>query len=132
MTPPALDLWERWAPVPDFPNYMVSDYGRVWSRPRHRTKGGILKPGAVTRANSRWPTDPYLQVGLRHEGGKRKYWYVHRLVLTVFVRAANPGEEGHHRDNDTTNNRLGNLEWTTHAENIAAKYQHTEIEGVPF
>lgn len=45
---------------------------------------------------------------------------VHRLVLEAFVGPAPGGMEARHfPDRDPTNNRLDNLSWATHKENVA-------------
>lgn len=52
---------------------------------------------------------------------------IHRLVLEMFVGIRPPGMEGRHIDGNKLNNRLNNLEWTTHKINELDKYEHGTI-----
>ena len=111
-------------------NYLVSDHGQVWSRPRRNTSGGILTPTV---------TQGYLYVTLSVDG-RTQTRRIHRLVLESFVGPAN-GLECRHLDGDKTNNRLDNLAWGTRSENALDRVRHgthstgskTEcIRGHPF
>jgi hypothetical protein len=95
---------ERWLPVVGFPQYEVSDHGRV------RSKRGLLKltPHKIYG---------YVYVWLGKPAKGRR---VHQLVLGAFVGPCPPGQEGcHGPDMDKTNNRLTNLRWDTHLSNMA-------------
>lgn len=102
--------------------YQVSNYGRVYSFPRKKTKGGFLKLGKNK--------DGYLQVFLSKNGNGR-FRRVHTLVAQAFI----PNEdifktEINHKDECKTNNFVfvnedgsideskSNIEWCTHKENI--------------
>jgi hypothetical protein len=50
--------------------------------------------------------------------GRRVHWLVHRLVLTVFKGDCPDGCEAIHKNNIKHDNRLENLAWMTHAENM--------------
>lgn len=108
---------ERWRPVPGYEGlYAVSDQGRVLSVRARR----CLRGYASDRAGNGCPTAPYRKVEL-WKNGERRYVYVHRLVLEVFVGAPPDIDErvdACHRNHDTTDNRLENLRWATHAENM--------------
>src|SRR5690349_2236712 len=70
-------LIEEWRWIPGIPNYKVSNLGRVWSKPRPHTSGGILSPRVAD--NSRG-SSPYAFVSLRGEGEKWRHWRVHLAV----------------------------------------------------
>lgn len=113
---------EIWKGIPGFTgSYEVSNCGRVRSLSRQvqckdgafRTfHGRILKPWRSVGG--------YNQVYL--PGRKPKL--VHRLVLEAFVGPAPEGTECRHLDGDKENNRLDNLQWSTHVENERDKKAH--------
>lgn len=106
------------------PGYLVGDDGSVWSA---KIKGGndrsAGRRGAprllATHANTRG----YLLVNLDVDG-RNKSRFVHQLVLEAFVGPKPEGLEGcHYPDHDKNNNRVENLRWDTHAENIRDGYR---------
>jgi hypothetical protein len=54
--------------------------------------------------------DGYRNVRL-HRDGKERTLYVHRLVAQAFIPNPDNLPEVNHKDEDTTNNRVDNLEW---------------------
>ena len=62
--------------------------------------------------------DGYPAVTLRSDAGKRQTFKVHRLVALLFVENPNNKETVNHKSGDKCDNRVCNLEWMTHAENI--------------
>lgn len=91
---------EIFKPIPNYPNYSVSSYGRVL---RNGSRGYMreLKP---YNHNGR------LRVSLSYNGVVKKF-YVHSLVAEAFI----PKEDFHysirHIDGDSSNNHYKNLEW---------------------
>lgn len=66
------------------------------------------------------PTDNgngYLIVGLKLNG-KRKNYYVHRLVAKAFCNKNQYQTIVNHKDFDKQNNKADNLEWCTQRENV--------------
>lgn len=100
---------ETWADIPTFPNYQVSDQGRVRSKPGGRRSGDVLRPNF---------TYGYHFVGM-YRDGKIVRRQVHQLVLEAFV-GPKPADKDHgcHRDDDRNNNTLSNLYWGTASENM--------------
>ena len=101
---------EEWKDVKSYEGYyMVSNLGNVKSlNYKHTGKEKILKP-SKNRCG-------YLKVGLCKDG-KRKNYYVHRLVAAVFC--ANPLNYNvvNHKDENKLNNNANNLEWCTQKYN---------------
>lgn len=102
---------EQWVTVETFPDYEVSNLGRV------RRGGRELKPlpcGAGYHSVTLYP-------GPR--GGCRRY--IHRLVLEAFVGPPpTPEHTAAHLNGNRTDNRASNLSWATIAENHAHKKLH--------
>ena len=94
-------------PIPGFPNYRVDRQGRVFSLLTNRQ----LK----TQPNRN--RGGYLMVYLRKDG-KTHCRKVHRLVLETFVGPCPKDMESFHKNDTPTDNRLANLEWRTHRDNI--------------
>lgn len=91
---------EIWKTIEGYPNYEVSNMGRVKSLKYDKEK--ILK-GIKKR-------DGYLLIGLSKEG-KVKFFSLHRIVAQAFLPNPNNLSEVNHIDEDKTNNKVDNLEW---------------------
>lgn len=126
---------EEWRDVFGFEGYyQVSSLGNVQSLPRvvrgwngfqvchHRRKGVAIKPGPIGKCG-------HLAVYLTKEG-VRATKYVHRLVLEAFVGPCPDGKEACHFPNrDVTDNRVINLRWGTHQDNMGDKVAHGTSSG---
>lgn len=104
---------EIWKPINGFNGqYEVSNFGEVRSLPRN---GTVLKPRLIMG---------FIDKGGYHQvllSGGRVHKKIHRLVAEAFI--PNPEDKPcvNHIDRVRTNNRVENLEWCTHLENV----QHT-------
>lgn len=96
--------------IEGYENYQVSNYGSVKSLGNGKTrKEKVLKPFNTTKG--------YLYVDL-YKQGKRKNYYIHRLVAQAFLPNPNNLPEINHKDEDKTNNHVTNLEWCDRKYNI--------------
>lgn len=116
---------EQWRPIPGYEGlYEVSDHGRVKSVQRRTTfvnRWGQSTQRIVPekiRSQTVNENGGHLYLTL-HKDGKRKHWFTHQLVLLAFVGPYPAGcEEIRHLDGDPTNNRLDNLRYGTHTQNV--------------
>lgn len=97
---------EKWKRIKDFPNYSVSNEGRV----KNNTSGRIIAPWIDTNGY------PSVHLG-------KPIRRVHKLVAEAFVPNPFGLSENNHKDGDKTNCNEWNLEWCTHGENVLHSYK---------
>lgn len=105
--------FEVWKPIPLWPEYEVSNLGRIRrARPGRYCRlkvGDLLKPRP---ANNGYP-----RVTLSRQG-QTVYKNVHTLVCEAFHGPKpSPAHEVAHWDGDRANPRADNLRWALHEEN---------------
>ena len=98
-----MKMWKR---IPDYPRYLVSGEGDVYSE---RT-GKVLKP-AISKFG-------YARVALYKGNGEVHTIMVHRLVASAFLENPDNLPQVNHINEDRLDNRLENLEWCTASYNI--------------
>lgn len=114
---------EEWRTVSGWPDYEVSNLGRVRSRRPISGRG----PRTEWRQLSLYTQRGYPFVALT-PGAKRRF--VHRLVLEAFVGPCPDGMEACHNNGVRTDNRVKNLRWDTRLANHADQTKHgTRIRG---
>ena len=75
----------------------------------------------------------YYRVSVLQKNGKRKYYYVHRLVAEIFCeRPAQILKFVHHLNHNTCDNRAENLEWTSVGLNCLMKKNSLLYESVQY
>lgn len=108
-----MEHWKSIA-VSGFEHYVVSSEGNIVNtRTLKRVSGWLNEQG-------------YQRVKLS-SGSVEKRMYVHRIVALTFLECPGDAYEVHHKDNSRTNNRLDNLEWLTHAENMAHVHSKEDL-----
>lgn len=107
-------MTEQWKPVVGYEHtYEVSDKGNVRSIARkgsnNKTYGGIVRK----QCTNIWG---YKHVCLYQDGTERTRT-VHRMVAEAFIPNPDNLPCINHKDEDKTNNSVGNLEWCTYKYN---------------
>lgn len=115
---------EEWRDVKGYEGfYQVSNLGRVRSVTRQikRDNGSYMKHGQELIL--RLDQHGYFQVNLAKNKAHR-IEKVHRLVANAFIENPYNKPEVNHKDCNPQNNRVDNLEWCTHYENM--RYMHEQ------
>lgn len=111
---------EIWVGIKDFPNYQVSNKGRIKSIARtiQFTKRGkcIDKPIKECIRKQQTTIWGYYKIILRNRQGYLIDLAVHRIVATAFL-PKNGYKCVNHKDGVKTNNLVDNLEWCTNSHN---------------
>ena len=111
-----------WKTIKDFPNYEISDDGRVKSKQREITdsvghkyqiRERILKPCSAGKG--------YPVVWFRKNGQSIRQ-YVHILVAKAFIPNPENYPVVNHQDGNKLNCKADNLEWTTYSHNNQHAY----------
>lgn len=115
---------ESWKEIDGFPNYWVSNFGRVKST-AHMGRLVYLKPTTSQFG--------YQRVGL-YKGKKKSLHSMHQLVARAFIPNPNNLLEVNHKDEVKTNNHVDNLEWCTRQYNTeysqAKEYSFVSPDGI--
>ena len=111
-------MTEEWKTIPEYPNYSVSNLGRV----RNDLTGQFLKPAKCV--STKGCSGKYYQV-LLYRGSKatRKLFMIHRLVANAFISNPDDLPEVNHLDGNGFNNSVENLEWVSYSENLTHAYR---------
>lgn len=104
---PDIDAYDNeiWSPIKNYPEYMVSTRGRVWSN----KKGKLLK----TRLMDDWG---HVGVDLC-KNGKRAHKYMHRLMAEAFLPNPDNLPVVRHINDIPDDNIIDNLAWGTWGDN---------------
>lgn len=116
---------EVWKPVKDYEGlYEVSSFGNVKSLQGHYTfkREKLLAKHYCDRNGVR-----YYNVTLYNRTGGRKTVKVHRLVAEAFLENPDNFDCVNHKDENTLNNHVDNLEWCTKSYNIC--YNNAQKKG---
>lgn len=109
-------MQEEWRIIENFPNYMISNIGRIKSLNYHRTgKEQILKQNINGRG--------YYYVNIS-SNNKYNNLLIHREVGKAFLKNDDINKTDiNHKDGNKLNNNVDNLEWCTRSENILHAYK---------
>lgn len=122
------EVWEQYKDT----IYEVSNLGRVRSKKIRVKVNPIDKRDYITTRGgnirkSYNKENGYKAVMLKIDDSKRSY-LIHRLVAECFLPNPNNYRCVNHKDGDKTNNKVDNLEWCTHQENMIHAYKNGLIK----
>lgn len=120
----AEDSNEEWRDIVGYEGaYQVSNLGRVKSLTRIASDGRRLPGRLLTPTGSR-----YKSVAL-HRSNKISNKLVHRMVAEAFIPNPDNLPEVNHKDSNTANNHVENLEWvsasTNHQHSVSNRKKHS-------
>lgn len=119
----------EWSTIPRFPHYRISTDGDIMSYKSRNGRGGPTLVGRYLNPR-KVKGKKYFQLALTDTTGTKIFRKVHLLVLECFVGPCPLNMEGCHNDGDASNNKLSNLRWDTHANNIKDQELHgTRLKG---
>lgn len=111
---------EIWKDCKGYENlYQVSNLGRIKSLNKIRvnhTGGMWVQQEKILKG--KYDGCNYLTVHLKTPSGKDKIERIHRLVAIAFIDNPERKPEVNHKNSVRDDNRVENLEWVTHQENI--------------
>lgn len=112
-------IWNHieWKVIPEYEKYYASKDGDILST---KKKEPYLMKQQISTGNHHYV---YLYDSY---GNSCKVW-VHRAVLSAWVRLPKEGEEGRHLNDNPHDNQLWNLAWGTRMDNVADKRKNGGI-----
>ena len=124
---------ENWKIIKDFPDYEVSDLGNI----RNIKTQKILKPFKCYELKK----SGYERYKVELFKNKKRYQkYIHQLVARAFIEIPEKNPDGtildlktlqiNHKDYDTSNNKVYNLEWCDSGYNNRAREQAKPIKCI--
>lgn len=96
--------------IEDYPNYLISNLGKVYSLPNVSRSGIRVMKGSLDK-------DGYHVVTIRRDN-KQFTLKIHRLVAKAFIKNLYNKPQINHIDENKSNNLVTNLEWVTGKENL--------------
>lgn len=121
---------EIWKDIQGYEGYyQISNYGNVKSLERIVCrKDGVVQVRKERIMSKRVSTDGYYMAKLNVNNCSKSI-AIHRLVAMHFIPNPNNLPEVNHKDCDRTNNRVDNLEWCTHLDNIKYSWAKGHYKG---
>lgn len=102
--------------INNFPNYYITDDGRVYTRRAYANKAGRVMKLRTFEHNG------YVWCNLCYNN-KVKHVSVHRLVAQAFIPNPNNLPEVNHINGHKNDNRVANLEWASRSDNLKHSFR---------
>ena len=109
---------EIWKDIDEDSCFQVSSMGRIRTRDRiiKCPKMSYIRKGAIQKSFKN--KDGYMVARIR-KNKKIVYYSVHRLVASLFIKNPLSKPVVNHINHNRRDNRVENLEWVTHQENMS-------------
>lgn len=119
---------EIWKDVVGYEEYYsVSNLWNIKSKDKKRIhnihKKEYVKRWIIMSINKRNKKQEYLSISLT-KWGTRKSFYIHRLVWLAFLKRKPCYKYINHIDWNPKNNRVDNLEWCNHSQNVLHSFKN--------
>ena len=106
---------EEWLDIEGYEGiYQISNLGKVKSLVRYSIQSHLLNERILKQQDNK---GGYMYVDLYNKEGIKKKFYIHRLVAQAFIENPNNYPNINHKDINTYNNVVGNIEWCTQKYN---------------
>lgn len=109
---------ERWKEISGYPNYLISDYGRIHSR-----TSNLLMRSTPNRYGIH-------KIRLYNDDGYQDF-YVHRLVMRAFGHKMFEGDQVKHKNDNRSQNHISNLYVVNRKKSLIPRYQPVSLRGRP-
>lgn len=96
--------------IEGFSRYSVTTDGKIWSIYNNKYMSASISH------------EGYHSLNLKNDEGKNKFCKVHRLVAQAYIPNPENKPQVNHKDKNTHNNCVDNLEWVTAQENTIHSY----------
>lgn len=121
---------EKLKTVKDYPNYSISNHGRLLSIAHGTPKWVKPSKDAMGYLHARLYNDVDVQY-YKNGQKKPKLEKIHRLVAQAFIKTLSKKKvEVNHKDCDKTNNHVDNLEWVTRKKNLHHAWKNGRMVNV--
>ena len=99
--------------------YLVNNLGEIFS---------ISSKGNKKKIKPYLNMQGYYRVKLYNKEHIPKQYLVHRLVANAFLDRLDGQAEINHKDSNKLNNKLSNLEWVSHSQNMYHYWKHKKAQ----